>query len=88
MRLPLNPPLHIWWGLSSQPVAYESVPWDFLSPGWDQLSPPSFCPPPPLHYSMQDLFGQKLHILPLRQEARVRMAGTGDQGHCTYTHTV
>jgi len=59
MRLPLNPPLHIWWGLSSQPVAYESVPRDFLSPGWDQLSSPSFCPPPPLHHSVQDLFGAK-----------------------------
>lgn len=87
MWLPLNPPLHIWWGLSSQPVAYESVPWDFLSPGWDQLSPPPSAPLPHSTTQCKICLGQKLHILPLRQEARVCVAGT-DQGHCTHTHTV
>ena len=85
----INPPLHIWWGLSSQPVAYESVPRDFLSPGWDQLSSPSSCPPPLLPYSMKDLFGAK--VVHSSSEAGGLCVRGGHQltrGQCTYTHRI
>ena len=45
--------MHICWGLSSEPVAYESVPRDFLSLSWAQPSSPSFCSSTPLHRVME-----------------------------------